>query len=237
MLEVVDDRVIPVVVGIPCMGELRMWSEHEEFRYFTDDPLLVSILGWGRVSRLPVKDGDDREIAFLDRENATLTFLPREQDTMLREDMPFRGHVVALTETPDSLHAGLHQLEEVLTSAIFHAAMAGGAFLLEPGSWGSWQAVHGSDSDERKSAVNAWVECQVHRSSEWDEHISLITQPDPNAAASSLWHETYDPDAEWNKVAVQLHGDGMNRAVHLMVEAAARWGYDPPGLVLTFRGN
>ncbi|WP_336671999.1 hypothetical protein [Tsukamurella sp. USMM236] len=214
----------PVVVGVPCMGELRMWSAEEEFVYFTDDSFLPSLLGWGRVSRARFGSGGEREIGFLDQSAATLTLLPRESGAMLAEGVPFRGHIVALGDAPDPLIAGLHELEAVLESAVFHAAMTGETVRLSPGRWSVDQG-----PDE---GIPGWLECAVHRQTEWDEHIALVTAPDPSAASPSSWSDSRDHSA--NEMSIPLHGDGIARAVALIVDAAARWGVDPPGLMLTF---
>lgn len=232
MLEVIGEGILPVVLGIPNAGNWRLWSANDSFNYFVDDPVLTEVLAWGRVSRLDIGQHDEREIGFLDRRNRRLHLLPRRGDVLIAEDAPFRGHVVELSEQPRRLQSGLHDIEAVLISAIFHSAMVGGTVVVSPGSWNG----RPETTQLQGGAGPAIVESAVHRLSDWDEHISLATTPPVHGSA--LWEVRPDTRAGWSEAVVPLHGDGLERAALLALDAASGWGgYDPEELALTFRGN
>ncbi len=221
MLESVTTNAIPVVLGIPNAGRWRMWSDDEEFSYFIDDPMLEQVLGWGRIASTEVAPAEHREIGLLNPVTATVSLHPRAPETFIANRVPFPGHRVQCSLAEQRPQAGLHTMQAVLMSAIFDAAMTRNSVTVEPGGCG------------RPSGSGPMVALEVHRHSEWDEHISLIARPHP--ARSELWQEgTRDDVSGWTEIAVPLHGSGMNHAVRLIIEAAADWGHPPEALVLTF---
>ena len=118
-------------------------------------------------------------------------------------------------------------------SAVFHAAMTGETVMVEPGGWNTRR---GPAPDQQPgSDMGAWVECEVHRNSEWDEHVRLTTVPEPEG--STLWNGVFDATQLWSRVAFPLHGAGLTHAVALILDATSRWGYGPDELVVTFQNT
>lgn len=210
------------------MGRVRLWSEDAEYTYWFDDPAFVDVVGWGRLSRLEIGRGRASELGFLDREESTLSLLPRSQDTLLNGEVAFDGLTVHLSEAPAVMLSGLHQFVAVMMQALFDTGMTGGRMTVSPGAWGNKTSV---DADEPRDS--RWIACEVHRRSDWDEHISITTGSPP--AGADVWSAAVDPSAEGgDRAVVPLHGSGLQRAVGLIAAVAGDWQLSPDQLMLSF---